>query len=145
MEGQTDHPLEVDGSITSSTEEIGIHDDRLPDIEQYLCEVVDVVDCLLDLLPSLLDPVPEDSYNKATQPEDAIEDIKLATLLFPKASKGLAERLGKANWRRRQNLKQASKRSSALEAAKAGQIEDGLGLQSNKSSILSLKFMEQTD
>ncbi|KAH8746034.1 hypothetical protein BGZ57DRAFT_777998 [Hyaloscypha finlandica] len=103
------------------TQEIGIQDDRVPgiDIRQYLEDALEIIDCLLDLLPSLRDPADQDHFDTTASGEDAAEDIKMAKILFPKAPIPLNERLGRANWKRRQNLKKVRQGSSPSEITKS--------------------------
>lgn len=59
----------------------------------------------MTLIPNLRDPFPVDTYSSDATPDDANADIYLASILFPRATKGMLERLGWANWRRRKHLK----------------------------------------
>jgi len=89
------------------------------DIRQYLEDALEIIDCLLDLLPSLRDPADQDHFDTTASGEDAAEDIKMAKILFPKAPIPLNERLGRANWKRRQNLKKVRQGSSPSEITKS--------------------------
>ncbi|KAE9378878.1 hypothetical protein N431DRAFT_478014 [Stipitochalara longipes BDJ] len=122
----SEHHLDVDESVSNSTEEIGINDDRgsESDVRRHLEDVREVVDCLLDLLPSLCDPVPEGNHEKTASSEDAAEDIELAMFLFPAAPPSLNDRLGRAHWQRRRNLKQIRPRSFPLEITKPAREAD---------------------
>ncbi|RDW61684.1 hypothetical protein BP5796_11576 [Coleophoma crateriformis] len=106
---QAKHASEIDKSTCTSTEEIGVHDYQVPgvDLQQRLEDVADIINCLLDLLPSLRDPVAQGNYKTNESGEHTSKDIKIAMVLFPKAPLSLNERLGRANWKRRQNLKKA--------------------------------------
>ncbi|KAK3368627.1 nb-arc and tpr domain-containing protein [Podospora didyma] len=84
---------------------------------EYLEEAIDIVACLVKLLPTLRDPLDEDGVEWVAQTGDgysAESYIQTATDLFPVAPKTLRERLGKANWRRRQTLQRVRERSKHL-------------------------------
>jgi NB-ARC domain len=76
-----------------------------PQILTLIEEVDGVLGCLMRLVPSLCDPFPLDTYSSDSSIADAYPDIDLATAMFPNATLPLRERLGRANWRRRQYLK----------------------------------------
>ncbi|KAK3318119.1 hypothetical protein B0H66DRAFT_516243 [Apodospora peruviana] len=75
-------------------------------IDDYLEVVADIVLCLVNLLPNLLDPTP-DVFGPADDifPVDVTSDIEAARRMFPKADLFIIERLGSASWRRRQHLR----------------------------------------
>ncbi|KAH8596651.1 hypothetical protein B0O99DRAFT_705975 [Bisporella sp. PMI_857] len=79
-----------------------IPDNSKYDLENLGQDAADTLDCLLDLVPLLQDPVPEDTFERDASPSEAQKDIEKAEEMFPKASKGLVTRLGQANWKRRQ-------------------------------------------
>lgn len=72
----------------------------------------DILDCLSDLVLSLQDPVPEDTYRRDASPSEAHKDIELAKSMFPKASEPLITRLGRANWKRRQYQRDVRERKA---------------------------------
>jgi hypothetical protein len=103
------------------------------DVQQSLEDVVEIIDCLVNLLPSLRKPEPQNNYSTNASSGDAAEDINLAMVLFPKAPRPLNERLGRANWKRRQNLKQARERSSLMEVTKSSRAANKLGMESTRT------------
>lgn len=115
-----EQPLEQDGSASSSTEEILIVDGQAFEIgvQQYLEDAVDIVACLSNLLPSIRQPAPDAIFDKKPSGDEARLDIQLARTLFPKAPLSLSERLGRANWRRRQNIRQEGHRALRMDNAK---------------------------
>jgi hypothetical protein len=115
-----EQPLEQDGSASSSTEEILIVDGQAFEIgvQQYLEDAVDIVACLSNLLPSIRQPARDAIFDKNPSGDEARLDIQLARTLFPKAPLSLSERLGRANWRRRQNIRQEGHRSLRMDNAK---------------------------
>lgn len=79
-----------------------ISEDSKSKIEKITLDASDIFECLHDLLEVLRDPVPEDLFDKAASPGEAQNDIELAESMFPNAAKPLIQRLGHANWKRRQ-------------------------------------------
>ena len=77
-----------------------------------ISEIADIVTCLLKLRQTLDDPTPNDHISKTFNVDAAHYDIQHVREKLPKASRVIADRLGRANWRRRhyliglQNLKQ---------------------------------------
>lgn len=65
----------------------------------------DIVTHLFELGPSLLDPVPHDRFEQPANPDSAQYDIEHVRAKFPIADESLINRLGGANWERRQNLR----------------------------------------
>ncbi|PVH88844.1 hypothetical protein DL98DRAFT_648173 [Cadophora sp. DSE1049] len=98
----------VNENLTSGSEEVGMNDDQLREFEvsQHLEVSVEIVSLLRDLLPNLLDPAPEDTYNGTLSTDDVEMDIKRTRSLFPAASFLLCERLGRVNCRRRQIIRE---------------------------------------
>lgn len=76
--------------------------ESLPDTP--LTHIHEMVGLLLELGPVLLDPTPEDRFARSTHPEAARRDIDHVRAIFPRADDRLVERLGRANWERRQYL-----------------------------------------
>jgi hypothetical protein len=78
----------------------------LPDSlsDSPLTHIHDVVNLLLGLGPTLLDPAPRDRFGWSAHKEAAHYDIDHVQASFPHADKSLIERLGRANWERRQYL-----------------------------------------
>ena len=77
--------------------------DSLPD--SPLSRIHDNVTLLFELGPSLLDPAPHDRFETASHPDAAQHDINHVLARFPVADKSLINRLGRANWERRQSLR----------------------------------------
>ena len=73
-------------------------------LQQQLTEVREILTCLFRLLPALLDPAPHDTRNKARNPGGDIFDLSHVKSKFPQANPELLNRLGSANWKRRQQL-----------------------------------------
>ena len=69
-----------------------------------LSEITEIVTCLLQLRPALDDPVPHDQISRTFDASAAEFDIKHIKEKLPRASKELADRLGRANWKRRHYL-----------------------------------------
>jgi hypothetical protein len=86
-----------------------VPDDSKSKIEKFTEDAWDTFDCLSDLVPLLLDPFPEDLYERDSSPSEAKKDIELAESLFPSAGKPLVKRLGEANWKRRQYQRRLDK------------------------------------
>jgi hypothetical protein len=78
----------------------------LPDSlsDSPLTHIHDVVNLLLGLGPTLLDPAPRDRFGWSDHQDAAHYDIDHVQASFPHADKSLIERLGRANWERRQYL-----------------------------------------
>jgi hypothetical protein len=76
--------------------------DSLPD--SPLTHVRDLVSLLMELGPSLLEPTPHGRFEYLGYANAAQHDINHVRARFPKADPELVERLGRANWARRQNL-----------------------------------------
>jgi hypothetical protein len=81
-------------------------DFTLPDSlsDSPLTHIHDVVNLLLGLGPTLLDPAPRDRFRWNAHEDAAHYDIDHVQARFPHAEKSLIERLGRANWERRQYL-----------------------------------------
>ena len=73
-------------------------------LQQLTGDIEETVDCLIKLTPTLQDPAPQDMYKRHASHSEANMDIDLATKMFPKATRLLTNRLGFANWKRRQYL-----------------------------------------
>lgn len=78
----------------------------LPDSlsDSPLTHIHDLVNSLLGLGPTLLDPAPRDRLEWSAHKDAAHYDIDHVRARFPGADEYLFERLGRANWERRQNL-----------------------------------------
>lgn len=98
------------------------------EVSQYLEDAVEIVSLLCDLLPNLRDPAPEDTYSDNLSSEDFEMDIALAKALFSKASHSLCERLGRANWRRRQRIRHEKRLARSL----GNNSLSGVGLKAEK-------------
>jgi hypothetical protein len=81
-------------------------DFTLPDSlsDSPLTHIHDVVNLLLGLGPTLLDPAPRDRFGWSAHKDAAHYDIDHVQASFPRADISLIERLGRANWERRQYL-----------------------------------------
>jgi hypothetical protein len=81
-------------------------DFTLPDSlsDSPLTHIHDVVNLLLGLGPTLLDPAPRDRFGWSAHKDAAHYDIDHVQASFPHADKSLIESLGRANWERRQYL-----------------------------------------
>lgn len=81
-------------------------DFTLPDSlsDSPLTHIHDVVNLLFGLGPTLLDPAPRDRFECSAHKDAAHYDIDHVQARFPNAHKSLLERLGRANWERRQYL-----------------------------------------
>lgn len=64
----------------------------------------DIVTCLLELKSAIDDPIPDDQISRTFDSDAAHFDIQHVKEKFPKASKSIVSRLGRANWRRRHYL-----------------------------------------
>ena len=73
-------------------------------LQQLSDDIDECVSCLVKLRPIFDDPVPQDMYEQETHARALSEDISFARMMFPKAKAPLSNRLGSANWRRRQAL-----------------------------------------
>lgn len=76
--------------------------DSLPD--SPLTHIHDVVNLLLGLGPTLLDPAPRDRLEGGTHKDVAHHDIDHVRARFSQAATALIDRFGRANWERRQYL-----------------------------------------
>lgn len=88
---------------SSSSIDTGSTADSLPDTPVERAH--DAVTLLLQLGQSLLDPIPHDRSEMSKHPDAAQYDINHIRARFPKAEDFLIERLGTANWERRQSLR----------------------------------------
>lgn len=81
-------------------------DCTLPDSlsDSPLTHIHDVVNLLFGLGPTLLDPVPRDRIEWSAHQDAAHYDVGHVQARFPQAERSLLERLGRANWERRQYL-----------------------------------------
>ena len=80
-------------------------------LQQCADDLEEIVNCLIKLIPALQDPAPQDMYSGEASQNEANEDIKLVEKLFPKVASFLADRLGFANWKRRQFLQKLRQRN----------------------------------
>ncbi|MCJ1405770.1 hypothetical protein MMC11_009000, partial [Xylographa trunciseda] len=71
-------------------------------IQQLTEDLDETVKCLVQLIPALQDPAPQDVYDGRATHLEANKDIELAIKMFPKAPSSLTRRLGFSNWKRRQ-------------------------------------------
>lgn len=102
--GQPVHLLDVeDDDATSLSLDTNF---TLPDSlsDSPLTHIHDVVNLLLGLGPTLLDPTPRDRFERSTHKDVAHYDIDHVQASFSKATEALINRLGHANWERRQYL-----------------------------------------
>lgn len=76
--------------------------DSLPD--DSVAHIHETISNLLQLGPSLLDPSPHDRISQSGRSDAALLDIHHVRARFPKANERLMERLGMANWDRRQSM-----------------------------------------
>jgi len=78
----------------------------LPDSlsDSPLTHIHDVVNLLFGLGPTLLHPVPRDRSEWSAHKDAAHYDVGHVQARFPQADQSLIERLGRANWERRQYL-----------------------------------------
>jgi NB-ARC domain len=83
----------------------------MEDVSELIENIDGIVGCLVRLVPNLCDPFPLDLYSRDARISDAYPDIDLARELFPRASLALVDRLGRANWKRRQYLKMIQEKS----------------------------------
>ena len=90
------------GVLSASTQNITLSD-SLPDVP--VTHIHDLVTLLFELGPSLLDPTPNERFERAPHPDAAQYDVNHARDRFPRAREDLTDRLGRANWRRRQSLR----------------------------------------
>lgn len=74
-------------------------------LDTPLARAHDIVTLLMQLGPSLLDPTPHNRSELSAHSGAAQQDISHVHACFPKADDSLAERLGRANWERRQFLR----------------------------------------
>ena len=74
-------------------------------VDTPLAQAHDIITHLMQLGPSLLDPVPHDRVDLSANSDATQHDVKHVRESFPKAEKSLVERLGTANWERRQFLR----------------------------------------
>lgn len=81
-------------------------DCTLPDSlsDSPLTHIHDVVNLLFGLGPTLLNPVPRDRVEWSAHQDAAHYDVGHVQARFPQADRSLLERLGRANWERRQYL-----------------------------------------
>lgn len=107
-----------------------------------MTHIHDIISHLLELGPSLLDPAPHNRSQEPDHADAALNDINHVRDTFPKADDGLVERLGRANWNRRQYLRKL--RFTALDqptvlrtpyAAKSGlgNVKDTLSASAHRS------------
>ena len=73
-------------------------------LQQHFTEVREILSCLFRLLPALHDPAPHDTRNKASNAGGDVFDLSHVKSKFPQANPELLNRLGSANWKRRQQL-----------------------------------------
>ena len=74
-------------------------------IKSILDYTAATVDRLQRLVVVLQDPTPIDLIGQDSPPNAGREDVELISGMFPQAAGDLVQRLGKANWKRRQYLK----------------------------------------
>lgn len=74
-------------------------------VDTPLARAHDAITHLMQLSPSLTDPAPHDRFDLPAHDEATQHDINHIREIFPKADKDLVERLGRANWERRQCLR----------------------------------------
>jgi len=101
---------------TIPTEKSISTDPEISELVEDLSELIEDIDgtvgCLIRLAPNLCDPSPLDLYSRDASISDAYPDIDLARELFPTALPAIVDRLGRANWKRRQYLKMLEKKKN---------------------------------
>jgi hypothetical protein len=109
-ENETLSPLQLrikdDQSVESTSLSIDTNltlPDSLPD--SPLTRIHDVVTLLFELGPSLVDPSPHNRLERPAHPDAAQYDINHVRAGFPHAHESLIDRLGRANWERRQYMR----------------------------------------
>jgi hypothetical protein len=106
----------IDAKEPEPTEKLLITDPEvlaiIDDISELIEDIDGTVGCLVRLAPNLCDPFPLDLYSRDASISDAYPDIDLARELFPTASLAIVDRLGRANWKRRQYLKTLEDRNN---------------------------------
>ena len=73
-------------------------------LHQMITEMHDVLNCLLREVPSLQDPAPHDARMKDDYEGAFSADLSHLQSKYPQANEELLNRLGVANWKRRQQL-----------------------------------------
>ena len=89
---------EPDSSLSMSSTDLS------SPLHQTITEMHDVVTCLLRQIPSLRDPSPQDTRTQAGYEGADSFDQSHVRSKFPKANAELLNRLGTANWKRRQQF-----------------------------------------
>lgn len=106
----------IDVNETETAQKVLITDPEVLAIIENISELIEEIDgtvgCLIRLAPNLCDPFPLDLYSPDASISDAYPDIDLARELFPTASLAIVDRLGRANWKRRQYLKMLEERNN---------------------------------
>ncbi|MCJ1467362.1 hypothetical protein MMC07_005986 [Pseudocyphellaria aurata] len=105
-------------------------------LQQSADDVEEIVNCLIKLIPALQDPAPQDIYSKQASPDEAKDDIELVAKFFPKASSLLTNRLGFANWKRKQFVQKLNSRNHPDESSKqipSGKKNNGNGQELSTS------------
>ena len=106
-------------------------------LQQLTEDIEENVNCLLKLVPALQDPAPQDIYKKDASHSEANYDIEMAKKMFPKASQSLSYRLGFANWKRRQYIRDLQVRSSGAIDSKAKAKPKAIQEQHQNTSYFS--------
>jgi hypothetical protein len=86
--------------------------------EKHLEETVDIVGCLVELIPTLTDLLDDEDDDPDTEATDvALLDqyVQQGMRMFPKAHESLIKRLVESNWRGRQNLRRLRRKSTTYE------------------------------
>lgn len=105
-------------------------------LQQSADDIEEIVNCLIKLVPALQDPAPQDIYSKQASQDEANEDIELVVKFFPKASSLLTNRLGFANWKRKQYVQKLNPRNHPNETSKhisSGKKNNGQGQGTSES------------
>lgn len=82
--------------------------------QQCTGEIEQIIECLMKLIPTLQDPVPNDIYQQHASQSEANQDIALAAKMFPQATPELIRRLGYANWKRRQFFQESKSQNDNI-------------------------------
>jgi hypothetical protein len=104
----TEETVPTEKSISTDPEILEL----VEDLSELIEDIDGTVKCLIRLAPNLCDPFPLDLYSRDASISDAYPDIDLARELFPTASLVIVDRLGRANWKRRQYLEMLEEKKS---------------------------------
>ena len=113
-------------------------DSEISQLQQLTEDIEEDINCLLKLLPALQDPAPKDIYRKDSSSAEANFDIEIARKMFPMASFSLSCRLGFANLKRRQYLRDLEFRNRPIPNLK-------LNSKSNQVQQQDSSFFSRSD